>query len=274
MGVSMLTKILLSCAALVAATELAVAADMYVQAPMYVPTWTGCYVGGHAGYGVATSNSYYASPASPVIDPNGFFTTGEFIQNFDNNGFTGGGQAGCQQQFGVFLWGLEGDWSSFSNGASHSFAGGFSEGGGVTFSQTFNQSFSYSSLWSVRGRFGMILSDVYHLYATAGVGGAKGSYAYSGSYNETAIGVCACASLANNVGISPSGFVIGAGAEWKIWPSFVVGAEYLHYSLASNTIIPFTTTSLNPLIALGDHVQTNNVDVVRLRASWLFNLGL
>jgi hypothetical protein len=67
--------------------------------------------------------------------------------------------------------------------------------------------------------------------------------------------------------------VIGAGAEWKIWPSFVVGAEYLHYSLASNTIIPFTTTFLNPLIALGDHVQTNNVDMVRMRASWLFNLG-
>jgi hypothetical protein len=69
----------------------------------------------------------------------------------------------------------------------------------------------------------------------------------------------------------------GAGARAAYTPSprsaLVVGAEYLHYMLESDTIVPLTTTSLNPLIELGDHVHINNVDVVRLRASWLSNLG-
>jgi outer membrane immunogenic protein len=273
-GVTMMTKILLSFAAFLAATALANAADIPFQAPPHVPGWTGCYIGGNAGYGSATATSYYASPVSPIIDPNGHFTTATFIQDFNNKGFVGGGQAGCQQQFGIFLWGAEGDWSSFDNGGSHVFSNGFDEGGGVNFSQTFNQSLRYSSLWSVRGRLGVILFDAYHLYGTAGVGGATAKYGYSASINETTAGVCACNSIASTVGLSPTGFVVGAGAEWKIWSNLVVGAEYLHYMLESDTIIPLKVNSFNPLIGLGDHVHTNNVDVVRLRASWLFNLGL
>ena len=73
---------------------------------------------------------------------------------FRQQGIPGRSAAGCQQQIGMFLWGAEGDWSSFNNGNSHVFSSGFDEGGGVTFSQTFNQSLSYTSLWSVRGRFG------------------------------------------------------------------------------------------------------------------------
>jgi opacity protein-like surface antigen len=32
--------------------------------------------------------------------------------------------------------------------------------------------------------------------------------------------------------------VFGAGAEWKIWPNFIVGAEYLHYAFNSSSAIP------------------------------------
>jgi opacity protein-like surface antigen len=63
----MLTRILFSCAALFAATELGIAADMNVTAPIYVSSWTGCYIGGHAGYGVAGATSYYSFPNSSVI---------------------------------------------------------------------------------------------------------------------------------------------------------------------------------------------------------------
>jgi outer membrane immunogenic protein len=272
-GVSVMTKTLFSFAVLFAATALANAADVAIQAPPHVPTWTGCYVGGNAGYGTATAASHYASPASPVIDPNGHFTTATFIQDFSNKGFLGGAQLGCQQQTGTFLWGAEADWSSFNNGNSHVFSSGFDEGGGVTFSQAFKQSLSYTSLWSVRGRFGVILSDAYHLYATAGVGGATAKYTSTASINETTAGGCACRSIDNAVTISPTGFVIGAGAEWKIWSNAVVGVEYLHYMLESDTTIAMTD-SLNPLIGLGNHLHTNNVDTVRLRASWLFTSGL
>jgi outer membrane immunogenic protein len=268
-----MTKTLFSFAVLFAATAIANAAEVAIQAPPHVATWTGCYVGGNAGYGTATAASHYASPASPVIDPNGHFTTATFIQDFSNKGFLGGAQLGCQQQTGTFLWGAEADWSSFNNGNSHVFSSGFDEGGGVTFSQTFKQSLSYTSLWSVRGRVGVILSDAYHLCATAGVGGATAKYTSTASINETTAGGCACRSIDNAVTLSPTGFVIGAGAEWRIWSNAVVGLEYLHYMLESDTTIAMTD-SLNPLIGLGNHLHTNNVDTVRLRASWLFTSGL
>ena len=272
-GVSVMTKTLFSFAVLSAATAIANAAEVAIQAPPHVATWTGCYVGGNAGYGTATAASHYASPASPVIDPNGHFTTATFIQDFSNKGFLGGAQLGCQQQTGTFLWGAEADWSFFNNGNSHVFSSGFDEGGGVTFSQAFKQSLSYTSLWSVRGRVGVILSDAYHLYATAGVGGATAKYTSTASINETTAGGCACRSIDNAVTLSPTGFVIGAGAEWRIWSNAVVGLEYLHYMLESDTTIAMTD-SLNPLIGLGNHLHTNNVDTVRLRASWLFTSGL
>jgi hypothetical protein len=66
--------------------------------------------------------------------------------------------------------------------------------------------------------------------------------------------------------------VWGAGAEWRAWPNVVLGAEYLHYDLTSDTVIPFFTTTLNPLIALGDHVHTKSADVLRVRLSWLAGL--
>ena len=238
----MLNKMLFSWAALVSLPGLADAADMYVKAPppVYVPTWTGCYVGGHAGYGVGTSSSQY----SPGIDALEFGGTAQSNQNFDNKGFSGGGQAGCQLQTGTFLWGLEGDWSSFSNGSNRSFAQGqnFSENG---IDSSVSQSVSYSSLWSVRGRFGGIFSDVYHLYVTAGIGGAKANYTSSASFSENDIIKCfqtSCGSgtVSNgtNVSINPTGIVFGAGAEWKIWPNVVIGAEYLHYALYSDTALP------------------------------------
>lgn len=275
-GVKMWTKMLVACAALVGLTGLAGAADANLPppAPLYVSTWTGCYIGGHAGYGKATATSYYSSPASAELDVNGFFIASTLIQKFDNKGFAGGGQVGCQQQIGWFLWGVEADWSSFRNSDSRSFAGGFDEGGGVTFSQTFNQSLSFSSMWSVRARFGAVLSGVYHVYATAGVGGAKADYAYAASFSEIGGGPCLCAAIARTIGITPTGFVFGVGAEWRLWSNLVIGAEYLRYALASDTIVPFSTSSLDPLIALGGHVHINSVDVVRVRASWLFNLAL
>ena len=269
----MMTKTLFSLAALLAATAFADAADLTVQAAPHVATWTGCYVGGSSGYGTATANSYYASPASSVIDPNGHFTTTTSIQDFSTNGFLGGVQLGCQQQIGMFIWGAEGDWASFNNKNSHTYSSSFDEGGGTTFSQNFNQSFSYSSLWSVRGRFGAVFSDAYHLYGTVGVGGATAKYGYTGSINETTGGVCACDTISGSTGISPTGFVVGTGAEWRVWSNVIVGVEYLHYMLESDTIIPIWQRPLNPLIGLGDHVHTNNVDTVRLRASWLFASG-
>jgi len=277
----MLRRLLLSSVAVVGLTGLAGAADMPLKAPpppVYVPTWTGCYIGGHAGYGTTTSSSQY-TPGTVAFEENiEFGLPAQYNQNFDNRGFAGGGQGGCQLQTGTFLWGLEGDWSSFSNTSSNNIFGSFSEGG-ESLSTSTNQQVSYDSLWSVRGRFGGIFSDVYHLYVTAGIGGAKANYTSSGRFAESFVGEGSEA-FANSTSVSmnPTGIVFGAGAEWKIWPSVVIGAEYLHYALFSDTALPpaagrfsAATELVGPLAS--DHVHTNAVDVVRFRASYLFNWG-
>jgi opacity protein-like surface antigen len=141
-------------------------------------------------------------------------SNGSFNQSFDNKGFAGGGQAGCQLQTGMFLWGLEGDWSSFSNSTSRNISNSLSIEEEESLTGSVNQTVSYSSLWSVRGRFGGIFSDVYHLYVTAGIGGARANYASSASVSASDCGGPVCSfSNATNVSMNPTGLVFGAGAE-------------------------------------------------------------
>ena len=144
-----------------------------------------------------------------------------------------------------------------------------------TTSNTF-LSVSKSSLWSVRGRFGIITSDVYHLYGTIGVGGEKGGYNYSDVHTANGLLGDFTPSTAGSLGISSIGLVYGAGAEWKILPYIVLRAEYLHYAVASNTALPQNTTPITGILTgpgLGDHVHLGDADVVRVGASWLFNFG-
>src|SRR6266436_1678614 len=72
--------------------------------------------------------------------------------------------------------------------------------------------------------------------------------------------------------IYTDGLVIGAGAEWAVWNNIVVGAEYLHYAFGDDKVLP-STPVIGPWGAGGDHINLKTVDVVRLRASYLFNWG-
>ena len=110
----MLQKFLLSGVAVIGLTGLASAADMLpikAPPPVYVSTWTGCYVGGNIGYGRSTSSHLLSFDD---LEPGEF----QFTDQFSPKGFLGGFQGGCQLQTGQFLWGLEGDWDSFSHSDS------------------------------------------------------------------------------------------------------------------------------------------------------------
>ena len=113
-------KTLLSGVALIALTGFANAADMPLKAapvPVYVSTWTGCYIGGHAGYGKEHSSDQYTMVEPGIFGPDRDYNDQPMpiTNGYDNKGFVGGGQGGCQYQTGSFLWGIEGDWSSFNN---------------------------------------------------------------------------------------------------------------------------------------------------------------
>jgi outer membrane immunogenic protein len=102
-------KLFLGSVALVAlglGTPAAFAAERPVPAPAYAPppppayTWNGCYVGASAGTSSGNSQHFRSSDGAPITE------------SFDLSGFIGGGQLGCNWQWGAWVFGIEGDGSA------------------------------------------------------------------------------------------------------------------------------------------------------------------
>ena len=103
-------KLLLGGVALLALSAPALAADMPVKVQPLPPvwSWTGCYVGGNVGVSRAKfrNSNVRAVGIPPVVPTNTTFA--DF--DFDSNTFaSGGGQIGCNWQFGLVVWGVETD---------------------------------------------------------------------------------------------------------------------------------------------------------------------
>ena len=101
-------KFLLATAALIAFAGPAIAADMrapvYKAPPPVVPawSWTGCFVGGHAG-------SLWTKQDWTNLTPGGDFF-GAWLGRHQANNWLGGVQSGCDYQFaGGFVIGIQGD---------------------------------------------------------------------------------------------------------------------------------------------------------------------
>ena len=101
-------KFLFATAALIALAGPAIAADMRLpvyKAPPVVPvwSWSGCYLGGHAGGLWAKSKDWI------VRTPGGAFY-GQSLGEHALDSWLGGAQAGCDYQFaGGFVIGIQGD---------------------------------------------------------------------------------------------------------------------------------------------------------------------
>jgi outer membrane immunogenic protein len=253
----MIDKLLVFGVALFALPGLASAADMPLKAPPPAPvaTWSGCYIGGHAG----GASSHFSDRVSfdDVNFPGGVPPEFLLTNHYNTHGFAGGGQGGCQWQRGIVVFGLEGDWTS----AHQSQQAFFAEAGGP---DTATTGVKLDSLWSVRGRAGVTATENLFLYGTLGVGGAKYKYNFTlfdaDSNTNTA-----------NLSISPVGFVAGVGAEYRLWSNVIVGVDYLHYFISNDFMLPVTTGPGTSGPTNGDRVNLSGVDVVRARVSYLFN---
>ena len=110
-GVQM-KKLLLASAALMALSfggSAVQAADMPVKAaPIPVFSWSGCYVGVQVGAKWGKSQHVSTGDHNGVVVP-GF--AGNLTPEFNVNGALGGGEAGCQVQWGNWVWGVEVDGS-------------------------------------------------------------------------------------------------------------------------------------------------------------------
>lgn len=102
-------KTLAAAAVLLASTVAGSAADLAVKAPIYAPapvwTWTGFYIGAHAGAGWGTTEATLTSVS-------GLGQTALFSLPFaqvSRSGFLGGGQVGYNWQSGWAVFGVQGD---------------------------------------------------------------------------------------------------------------------------------------------------------------------
>ena len=199
-----------------------VAADLAVRAvtPVYAPNdWSGFYIGAHAGWGWGH-------------DP-----------GISSNGFVGGAQFGYNQQWGVWIGGLELDISGANVKGMANVPVLPSTSILMTPAPIVTQSDSFHLLGSARARIGLLAWPNLLLYGTGGLAWTR----FEQSIAET---------IART---TEFGWAAGAGGEFKITDHWLFRVEYLHYDFGNGP------TSLQ-----GGRLS---VDVVRAGLSLQFGNG-
>ena len=188
-------------------------------APMPVPyTWTGFYVGGQIGAGLARTSSSFsgfnAGDTAPAVSPNGA-------------GLIVGGQLGYNRQFGFWLAGIETD-----------IAGAFIKGNASSISPNtfFTVPTEQDINWfgTLRGRVGILPTERLLLFATGGL--AYGGIAVS-SISLPVGGNCITSSCGSgSAAATRIGSAVGGGLEYA-WSNYAtVKVEYLYVDLGSLSV--------------------------------------
>ena len=210
---------LLATVAVIGFASIASAADMPVKAPVYrtpvatVYNWSGCYIGLNAGGGWARTEftNTVNTTAFGHLDPGEGFT-------YDNSGFVGGGQIGCNYQVNQWVFGVEGSFDGTSiKGDANNLA--------ILNDDIFTT--KINSLATVTGRVGYAWNNVL-LYAKGGYAGANVQFSVSDT---------------NSAGGSPvgsgsqtrwqSGWTLGGGLEYGFTPNWIIGVEYNYIDLGT-----------------------------------------
>ncbi len=227
-------RILLASAALALVAGPALAADLPSREPAPAPqtytappvfTWTGFYAGVNAGW----------TEHKVDVRNRGFSgTTGSYNPfSGKSSGFIGGFQVGYNQQFDMFVAGVEADLSYLGNRRATGSANVAGLGGTVQGSSRLDW------LGTVRARAGVAVDQVF-IYGTGGLAfgtpdnrltltNAGGTVTHNGSKSDTRVG-----------------WTVGAGAEFAVMNNLSFKAEYLYYDLGRSTV---TATSTIPATA-------------------------
>ena len=203
-------RILLATVAMAAlCSASALAADL-PQRPVYraepvmmAPTWTGCYIGGNIGGAFGDAS---ASAPGGTVSTNG-------------SGFAGGGQVGCDYQFGGgFVIGVRELLDFTSNNRSGTIGSGPLAGTVVNFN---NQWFD-----TLTGRVGYAVQPTWLLYFQGGAAWAHTSTNFSGPL------------ISGQTSNSRTGWTIGGGIEWMFaphWSAFLEG-NYMDFGSTSGNV--------------------------------------
>jgi len=206
----------------------ALGADLPIGAPAIaaVPvfSWSGCYLGGHGGMGLA--NKTFTDPVQlaqdSVIGPG--TTTGTTTTPVNVDGGLVGGQIGCDYQFAPnWVTGVEGAASGMNLRGSTSVAlpmGNPGDQATVTAQTSF--------IPSVTGRLGYTFYRLL-LYGRGGVAWASDKYNINGMVTGLGFGFQGL--------VLRTGWTAGAGAEWVFSRSWSANVEYDYYSFGTSNIL-------------------------------------
>jgi outer membrane immunogenic protein len=200
------------------------AADIPIKAPAAAYAWTGFYVGGHAGFGIANNNVDVGFLPDPV-----FFGALPLSVKADTKGPLGGIQAGHNWTIGAFVVGAEADISLADV-----------SGSGVTpvihptqgFQGLFFQAHQRMDWFgTARLRLGTTPAERLLVYLTGGL--AFGHIDYRAHDTNPTIE----AHIDTQRSSTRAGWTVGGGVEWVLARNWTVKAEYLYYDLGDLTFI-------------------------------------
>lgn len=218
------------------------------------PAWRGCYMGAHAGYAKGTQSTTDMPFAVdglglPVSwnDP-----TGNML-GAGSDGAIGGGQAGCDYSAelnGVTLvLGAVVDISALDASAS----------GTSSVAADTHTSFDTSWMATLRGRLGFTTGNTL-VYATGGVAFADiGVRAFD---NESSVSV---GLMDVSGGGTETGWVAGAGLEWRLPSNLTLSLEYLHAEFDG---LAATGAAVFPATATPRFESDLEIDTVRVGLNW------
>jgi len=206
----------LTSTALIPAAVLAADLRMPVKAPPVAPpfAWNGCYVGLNAGGASVRLQQRIVLPNDPAIE-----------SSERDNGFTGGGQIGCNVQYAPnWAFGVEGDINYI--GAKHGFSTAFDAlRGEDSYGVTGRTRLRW--LGTLRGRLGPTWGHSF-LYATGGLA--------VGHVNSSVDAVLLPSTpFSGSSSSTRSGWVVGAGFEHAFTSRISGKIEYLHFDLGKTS---------------------------------------
>ena len=284
-------KLLLGTVALAALGVPAIAADMGVR-PVVRPVvayanWTGCHIGGFVGMESGQNNGYSTTSATTfgpgngnLIPPGTVFPGVPVSGGFNMNGFLGGGDGGCDYQWGNWVVGVEGDWSQMNKSGQAFTPFGGQTGNPIPIGVTpagaiINLGapwvFQSTENWlaTVRGRLGYAV-DKWLFFVSGG-----GAWARIESSTQLITGPFLTPNLQND---TRSGWTVGGGFDYAItsaslMPGWSFRLEYLYVSIPSyTTFTPGVGAGLTPtgitLTNLSTGKLTNNI--VRVGLNYKF----
>jgi len=222
------------------AAERAVPAYTPPPPPVPVYTWTGCYVGANAGS--SSGNSQHFTTAGSILtgavpQP---VAGGNITDSFNLSGFIGGGQLGCNWQWGAWVFGVEGDGSA-TNKEGQAFETALASVPGLAARANWISQTQERWLVTARGKLGWTWWDKSMIYVTGGGAWAK---------------IDASEFLANNSfgtghqeSNTRSGWTVGGGLEYALGYGWSVKSEFLYADFGTFqtfTSPPFGAAGIEP----------------------------